>query len=143
MVYLGKAIERDMYLGAKPKLFRLALGMRNNPTEAEEILWKHLKKFRKDGLVFRRQHPIDIFIADFYCHKIKVIIEVDGDVHLNDQTQEYDDGRSGELERFGIKVIRFKNEEIINNQKLVLQKIKSIIAELSSPSLLGEGDRRG
>ncbi|MCX6301248.1 MAG: endonuclease domain-containing protein [Bacteroidia bacterium] len=143
MAYLGKSVERDMYFGAKPELFRLAETMRKNSTEAENILWKSLKKFRIKGYIFRRQHPIDIFIADFYCHKIKLVIEVDGEVHDNIQAQEYDDGRSGEIERYGIKVIRFKNEEIINNQELIIQKIRSIITEISSPSLLGEGDRKG
>jgi very-short-patch-repair endonuclease len=139
MVYLGKSVERDMYFGAKPELFRLAEAMRKNPTEAENILWKTLKKFRIEGYIFRRQHPINIFIVDFYCHKIKLVIEVDGEIHNQVQAQEYNDGRSGELERYGVKVIRFKNEEIINNQELIIQKIRSIIKEISSPSVLGEG----
>jgi len=140
MVYLGKSVGRDMYYGAKPELFRLAKRMRNNPTKAEENLWKQLKKFRKEGFVFRRQHPIDIFITDFYCHKLKMVIEVDGEIHNETQIQEYDDGRSGELEKYEIKVIRFRNEEIINNQELVIKEIQSVIKELASPSLLGEGD---
>jgi very-short-patch-repair endonuclease len=85
MAYLGRSIEREIYFGAKPYLFRLALTKRNDPTEAEKVLWKHLKKFRQTGFIFRRQHPIDIFIADFYCHKLKLIIEVDGEIHFNDQ----------------------------------------------------------
>jgi very-short-patch-repair endonuclease len=140
MVCLGKSVERDMYYGAKPELFRLAYNMRKNLTNAEKVLWKYLKKFRTEGFIFRRQHPIDFFIADFYCHKIKLVIEVDGDIHLNKDKIKYDESRSGELERFGIRVIRFKNEEVINNTDFVLNKIKSIISESSSPSLLGEGD---
>jgi very-short-patch-repair endonuclease len=70
MAYLGKTVEREMYFGAKPELFRLAKEMRNNPTDAEKILWEYLREFRSAGYTFRRQHPIDIFIADFYCHKI-------------------------------------------------------------------------
>lgn len=132
-----------MYFGAKPDLFRLAEEMRNNPTEAEKILWKHIRKFRSQGYVFRRQHPIDIFIADFYCHKFKLVVEVDGEVHNNDHSREHDYGRTGELERFGIKVIRFKNEQVIKDQELVIKQILTVIAELSSPSLLGEGDKRG
>lgn len=138
MAYLGKSVERDMYFGAKPELFRLAETMRKNSTEAENILWKSLKEFRIKGYIFRRQHPIDIFIADFYCHKIKLVIEVDGEVHDNIQAQEYDDGRSGEIERYGIKVIRFKNEEIINNQELIIQRIRSIITGGGEA-----GDQRG
>jgi len=70
MVYLGKTKVKDMFIGAKPDLFRYAKNMRKEPTEAEDILWKHLRKLRNEGFIFRRQHPIDIFIADFYCHKL-------------------------------------------------------------------------
>ncbi len=140
---MGKSVERDMYFGAKPGLFRLAENMRKNSTEAEKILWKHLKKFRPTGYIFRRQHPLDIFIADFYCHKIKLVIEVDGDIHLNKENKNYDDSRSGELERYGISVKRFKNDEIINDIDSVISDIKQIINELASPSLVGEGDGRG
>jgi very-short-patch-repair endonuclease len=143
MVYLGKSIDREMYFGAKPELFRLAKVMRNNPTNAEKVLWKFLKKFRSEGFVFRRQHPIDIFIADFYCPKIKLVVEVDGEVHFNDQMHEHDDGRTGELERFGIKVIRFTNEQVIKDQDIIIKQIRDYIDVLSSPSLLGEGDKRG
>ncbi|MDQ1332945.1 MAG: hypothetical protein QG576_980 [Bacteroidota bacterium] len=88
MVYFGKSVVRDMYFGAKPELFRLAQKMRNKPTKAEKILWEKLKQFRKDGYTFRRQHPIDIFIVDFYCHKLKLVIEVDGEIHSGQQAQE-------------------------------------------------------
>jgi very-short-patch-repair endonuclease len=103
MVYLGKSKVKEMYIGAKPELFRLASKMRKNPTEPENFLWKHLRKFRSGGFVFRRQHPIDIFIADFYCHKIKLVIEVDGEYYSNDENRKYDDNRSGELERVELK----------------------------------------
>jgi len=132
-----------MYFGAKPDLFRLAMYMRHNPTDAEKILWKLLKIFRSEGFIFRRQHPIDIFIADFYCHKVKLVIEVDGEIHLSDQAQEHDDGRTGELEKFVIRVIRFTNEQVIKDQELVIKQIKININELSSPALLGAGDKRG
>ena len=143
MAYLGRSIERDMYYGAKPELFRLAEGLRKNATIAEKTLWKWLKQFRCEGFVFRRQHPLDFFIADFYCDKIKLVIEVDGDIHLSEKNIEYDDNRTGELERFGLKVIRFKNEKIINDPEQVISEIKILITELSSPALLGAGDRRG
>jgi very-short-patch-repair endonuclease len=143
MVYLGRSIGREMYFGAKPDLFRIALSMRNNPTEAEKVLWKHLKKFRSEGFIFRRQHPIDIFIADFYCHKLKLIIEVDGEIHFNDQAQEHDDGRTGELEKYGTSVIRFTNEQVLHNQDFVINSIKEYITESASPALPGAGDGRG
>ncbi len=143
MVYLGKSIEREMYFGAKPELFARAELMRKKSTEAETILWKCLKKMRSEGFIFRRQHPIDIFIADFYCHRLKLVIEVDGGVHLNEEAKQYDDGRTGELERFGITVIRFTNDQVINNRDFVVKQIQDIINDQSSPALLGAGDRRG
>jgi very-short-patch-repair endonuclease len=97
MAYRGKSKVKDMFIGAKSELFLYARRMRNNPTEAEQILWEHLRKMRSKGFVFRRQHPIDIFIADFYCHKVKLVIEVDGEIHSNIQSREYDNGCSGEL----------------------------------------------
>lgn len=132
-----------MYIGAKPELFRLARDMRNNPTEPEQILWKHLRKFRSEGFVFRRQHPIAFFIADFYCHKIKLVIEADGKYHSDEQIWKYDDSRSGELERYGIKVLRFKNEEILNSTDHVISIIRLKMKELTSPALSGSGGQEG
>lgn len=143
MVYLGKSGVKDMYVGAKPELFRLASDMRKNLTEPERVLWKHLRKFRSEGFVFRRQHPIDFFIADFYCHKIKLVIEADGGYHSNDENRKYDDNRSGELERFGIEIIRFRNEEIIENTERVMSLIQLKIDELSSPAHTGSGGQEG
>jgi len=137
MVNLGKARVKDMYIGAKPELFRLARNMRNNPTTAEKVLWTHLRKFRSEGFVFRRQHPIDFFIADFYCDRLKMVIEVDGEYHSHENSIAYDDSRSGELERFGIQVIRFRNEDVTNNIENVILVIQTKIAELSSPSHSG------
>jgi very-short-patch-repair endonuclease len=65
MVYLGKTRVKDMYVCAKAESLRLASDMRKNPTESENLLWKHLRRFRSEGFVFRRQHPIDFYIADF------------------------------------------------------------------------------
>ena len=143
MVYLGKAKVKDMFIDAKPELFRLARIYRNNPTKAEKILWEHLRKYRSEGFVFRRQHPVVFFIADFYCHKLKMVIEVDGDYHSNDQVRNYDDSRSGELERYGIKVIRIRNSEIINNLNQVMSNVHLKIEELASPALPGSGGREG
>jgi len=128
MAYLGKTVEREMFLGANTKLKKYAAELRKNPTEAEEKLWKELRKFRLKGFIFRRQHPIDIFIADFYCHKLKLIIEVDGEIHESDESIEYDEGRSAELEKHGIKVLRFKNSEIINKIDLVIATISSSLS---------------
>jgi very-short-patch-repair endonuclease len=143
MVNLGKSVEREMYFGAKPDLFKLAKEMRKNPTRAEKMLWHILRKYRIKGFPFRQQHPIYIFIADFYCPKLKLVIEVDGDIHFNDESQEHDDGRSGVMEKFGIKVIRFTIKQVLYNQPIILEQINEFMNEAASPALLGAGDERG
>jgi very-short-patch-repair endonuclease len=94
-------------------------------TSAEEILWEHLRNKKLNGLKFRRQHPIDMFIADFYCHEKKLIIELDGSIHDIPERREYDDGRSFLLEDKGFKILRFRNEDVINDVKDVLERISS------------------
>jgi very-short-patch-repair endonuclease len=84
------------------------------------------------GLRFRPQHPIDIFIADFYCHPIKLVIEVDGGIHKSVNQNEYDIGREAELNYWGIKVIRFTNEQIDNDIQHVITIIKQICTQLKS-----------
>jgi very-short-patch-repair endonuclease len=75
------SIEYPMYFGATPDIFKKAKELRKCETEAETILWKRLNRNQILGLQFRRQHPIDRFIADFYCAKIKLVVEVDGSIH--------------------------------------------------------------
>jgi very-short-patch-repair endonuclease len=143
MVYLGKSVVKDMHVGAKPELFQYAQEMRKNPTDSEKLLWNILRKMRHKGFIFRRQHPVDIFIADFYCHKLKLIIEVDGGVHNSDQAKEYDDGRSGELEKYGLNILRFTNEQVLKETDKVTSHIQNYISSQTSPSPPGEGDQRG
>jgi very-short-patch-repair endonuclease len=69
------------------------------------MLRERLRRKQIDGYHFRAQHPIDLFIADFYCHQLKLIIELDGKVHLDKDQRQYNEGRTAELERLGIKVI--------------------------------------
>ncbi len=112
-----------MYYGAKPETFEAARILRKQMTVHEKQLWERLSKNQVCGTRFRRQHPIDFFIADFYCHEARLVIEIDGELH-NFQ-REYDDGRSAEMEKYFIKVIRFTNVEIENNIESVIQRIES------------------
>lgn len=98
-------------------LLEKAKEMRNNPTEAEKMLWLHLKS---KALVykFRQQHLIDDYIVDFVCLSRKLVVEVDGEIH-NDQ-KEADDERTKNLSEKGFKVIRFSNKEVLNNIDSVL-----------------------
>jgi very-short-patch-repair endonuclease len=131
MAFTRKVIEKSMYFGAKAELFDLASHMRRKPTDAEKAMWEILRQFRKSGCVFRRQHPIEFYIADFYCHKLRLVIEVDGEIHLKNDIKTHDEGRTGELENLGIKVIRFTNKEILNDSKQVIERITEIIQKLT------------
>ena len=81
-----------MFYGASPITFDKARLLRNNMTKAEQILWDKLKDRNVFKPRFRRQHPIGIFIVDFYCHEYKLAIEIDGEIHLKKEAKEYDDG---------------------------------------------------
>lgn len=114
----------NMFFGAKPAIFEKAKWLRENMTDTEKILWNELKGNKILKLRFKPQHPIDVFIADFYCHKLKLVIEVDGGVHQEKSQQEYDIGRAVELAGLGIKVIRFQNEEVQSSLSDVVKRLK-------------------
>ena len=95
-----------------------------NMTPAETALWEYLKS-NKLGVRFRRQHVIANFIPDFVALSCKLIVEVDAEVH--DFQKEYDDDRTSLLEERGFRVIRFKNEEVLNNIERVIEIIKAHI----------------
>jgi len=125
-------LEKTMYFGAKPAIVNKARILRDNMTYFEELLWDKLKGKQITGLRFRRQHPIDIFIADFYCHAARLVVEIDGEIHC--MSDEYDKGKTSEMEKFDIPVIRFTNEEVVNNIEAVIGKINSIALErIKSP----------
>jgi very-short-patch-repair endonuclease len=111
----------EMFYGANRDIFQKAEYLRAHMTLAELTLWERLNKSQLNYR-FKAQHPIDIFIVDFYCHKCKLVIELDGEIHLS--RKEYDEGRTAELERFGLKVIRFSNNEVLTNIENVITEIK-------------------
>ncbi len=114
-------IEKTMYFGAKPETFETARILRKNMTLQEKLVWEKLKNKQICGKRFRRQHPVELFIADFYCHQARLVVEIDGDAHK--KQKEYDDGRSAEMEKYYIKVIRFKNSDVENNIERVVKTI--------------------
>jgi very-short-patch-repair endonuclease len=126
----GVSVEYPMYFGAKPSIFKLASELRKDETEAEKKLWSKLCKNQIMGLQFRRQHPINIFVADFYCPKIKLVIEVDGSIHDIYEYAEHDIGRSEILNDFGITVIRFTNEQILNDLAETVKQIESCVRKM-------------
>jgi very-short-patch-repair endonuclease len=111
-----------------PEWREFARVLRRHPTRAEDILWKHLRGSRFEGAKFRRQLPIDRYVVDFYCHAAKLVVELDGKQH--EWFADYDTGGSEVLERLGLKVIRFTNEEVCGDLDAVLARIR---AELRLP----------
>jgi len=120
-------LEKTMYFKATHATLEAARILRKNMTPCEKFLWERLKGKQIDGHRFRRQHPIDFFIADFYCHDARLVVEIDGDIH--DHQREYDDGRSAEMEKYDIKVLRFTNNDVEDNIEKVISRIKEIVSE--------------
>ncbi|RKE04289.1 endonuclease domain-containing protein [Marinifilum flexuosum] len=121
-----------LFYNAPPEIHKRAKELRKNMTDTEKILWEYIRNRRFKGLKFRRQHPIDIFIADFYCHELKLIIELDGKIHNTSENQEYDEGRTAELRYLGVQVIRFTNEEIDCDIKGALRRLEEFINNMDS-----------
>jgi very-short-patch-repair endonuclease len=117
--------------------------LRRNMTFAEKILWNQLRTNKLKEFHFRRQQVIDGYIVDFYCHAFSLIIEIDGDIHK--QQVEYDAERDAHLISRGFNVLRFKNDEVVNNLPDVLEKILIACQPSDSPSRFGKGtgDRSG
>lgn len=129
-----------LHFDAKPSIFENAKELRRQLTNAEKKLWNVLRNRKLLGYKFRRQHPINNFIADFYCHEKHLVIELDGDIHDLPEQIEYDEDRTYELEELGVIVIRFTNNEVEKGFDKVLEKIKKhLISSFPSPS--GEGVR--
>ena len=127
----SRVIERNMFYGASRNTFDKAHELRRNMTEAETILWKELKNKGLPNVRFRRQHPIGLFIVDFYCHEFKLAIEIDGGIHFVKEVIEYDDGRSHDIEKLGIKILRFTNNQVFNDMNTVLKEISESVSSLN------------
>ena len=106
---------------------------RDNPTEAESVLWELLRS-KNIGEKFRRQHIIGEYIVDFVCLKRQLVIEVDGGYHFTPEQQEQDQLRTKELQKLGYREIRFTNEEVLSAPDTVVSKICSSLAQQASPS---------
>jgi len=109
----------------KPRLNSVLLArareMRHESAPAEQKLWRCLRDRQLNGFKFRRQHVVGPYIADFYCHEVELIVEIDGATH--DQRQVYDEQRTQILSRGGFRVIRFMNEDVYDFTDAVLEAI--------------------
>ncbi|MBV6393013.1 MAG: hypothetical protein KPEEDBHJ_02243 [Anaerolineales bacterium] len=109
----------------KEKLER-AKELRREMTPAEKLLWQEVRA-KKLGVRFRRQQVIAGFIVDFYCHRAALVVEVDGDVH--DLQKEEDERREKVLSAMGLKIVRFRNDEVMKRLSAVVGKIGLLISE--------------
>ena len=118
---------RTLFYRSNAQIFRYAHKLRANMTVAEKILWHHLSKSKLNGYRFKRQHPIKNYIADFYCHKAKLIIEIDGGIHDQEDQIIRDRERTAIIEALDCRVIRFRNSEVMNEIEHVLASIKTAL----------------
>lgn len=93
---------------------------------AEDLLWQIIRNRQIAGLKFRRQHPLANYIADFYCHELKLVIELDGDVHDIAWVKERDLRREKAMKELGLQIVRFSNEQVFSNADLIADKIIEI-----------------
>jgi len=100
-------------------LKELRKDLRNNLTSAEATLWKYLQHSKLDGRKFRRQHSVNNYILDFYCPSEKLGIELDGDIHKGFASDEYDKERTEHLNKLGIRIIRFENQDVFQEENIL------------------------
>lgn len=117
--------NNNLHHHAIPSTYEIARILRKQQTEAEELLWQLLRNRKVAGLKFRRQHPFENYVLDFYCHEVKLVVEADGSIHNEPEIVQYDNARTARLREVGIAVLRFTNEEIKKNPAFVINKIES------------------
>ena len=127
-------MSKKLHSNAPVILFERALELRKQPTKAEEILWEYLKT-KPLGYKFRRQHPYFQYIFDFYCHSLKLIIEVDGSIHEREDVKLNDKIREELLQKDGMIILRFNNNEIFHSLDNVIKKIEIQITKISKKPL--------
>ncbi len=104
--------------------------MRREATQAEKVMWEIVRDRSLRHLKFRRQYPVENFILDFYCPRLRVAIEVDGDGHLDEAGRVGDEWRTRELKKLGIRLIRFENFNVVHNSKIVISRLVQEIEKM-------------
>ncbi len=112
----------------EPKLKQSSRQLRNNSTDAESLLWAKIRMRQLNGFLFYRQKPLGGYIADFYCPKAKLVIEVDGGQHLTPDAIENDRVRDEYMKNIGLKTLRFTNIDVIENINGVLETIEKSLS---------------
>jgi very-short-patch-repair endonuclease len=106
----------------------IARELRRNMTAAERLLWAAMRDRQIDGLKFRRQHPIGPFILDFCCPAQRLVIEVDGGVHDDEEQAAHDALRTDQLAAYGYRVLRVRNDDVMRDLAAVIETIRRAAA---------------
>ncbi|WP_180118590.1 endonuclease domain-containing protein [Acinetobacter sp. YH12096] len=117
-----------------PALLEFAKNMRHTATDAENLMWQILRAKRFMNLKFHRQHVIKLYIVDFYCHEIGLVIELDGSQHGMEDAVEYDAERTKFLEALGLTVVRYWNHDVLSRKDVVLEDLWMKCSELKNTS---------
>lgn len=123
------AEKKDPTWKVSTRLRSNARALRKNSTDAERILWPELRDHRLNGAGFRRQVPIGSYVADFMCHAVRLVVELDGGQHFSDRAEQADAARSAAIETKGFQVLRFGNHDVMTNRAGVLETIAAAVAE--------------
>ncbi|ABA58279.1 N-6 DNA methylase [Nitrosococcus oceani] len=123
-----------------PKLLRFARELRKNQTDGENLLWQLLRNRQMANAKFRRQQPIEDYIADFYCHEHRLVVELDGSQHLTPEGRQRDARRTQRLQEIGIQVLRFNNRQVLTETEGVLESIYNTLT-LSLTQTLSQRER--
>lgn len=116
-----------------PKLKMLARQLRNNSTKSEILLWKQLRNKQMAGFDFHRQKPVDNYILDFFCQELMLGIELDGITHQFEDVFEKDNRKEEKLLSLGIKILRFSDNQVVDDMPNVLRTIEAYIEDYSKP----------
>lgn len=107
-----------------PHYKKLRKLLRNNATPAERVLWRHLSNSKFQGCKFRRQQGIGRYVVDFYCPRLHLAVEIDGDTHSTPEAKRYDEERTAWLDAHYVHVVRFMNQDVFENIEGVLETLR-------------------
>ncbi|WP_278959596.1 endonuclease domain-containing protein [Aquipseudomonas alcaligenes] len=124
----------------EPCSLEFARHLRREATDAETLLWRHLRDRQLAGHKFRRQHPLPPYVLDFYCEALRLGIELDGGQHYADEGAKHDQYRAECLLGRGIRLLRFSNREVLLELPTVLERIYLEIVSPSPLAPLPEGE---
>lgn len=120
-----------MFGGAGAIVFENAKRLRHTMTDTEMIVWGYLKT-SPSGFKFRRQHPFGLYIADFYCHRLKLVVEIDGSIHNVEAIKANDIIRQQTMEAEGLTFVRFTNTQVLENLSNIISALQKAIDDRSA-----------